>query len=134
MLGRQVINMPSSLSWPIMSLMTVPLVSCPFQLYDCASWVHVSAEELLINFKEIIGQHTGENLAEAVWGTLELYGITDTKPHDFTARFRKRLQPLQNELAEFFSLPAQDFDSCNPIQWWYSNRHDSSVSQFVLFG
>jgi hypothetical protein len=41
------------------------------------SIVHVSAEELLIDFKEIIGQHNGENLAEAVWGTLELYGITD---------------------------------------------------------
>jgi hypothetical protein len=35
------------------------------------------AEELLIEFKELIGQHTGENMAEAVWATLELYKITD---------------------------------------------------------
>jgi len=34
-------------------------------------------EELLIEFKELIGQHTGENMAEAVWATLELYKITD---------------------------------------------------------
>ncbi|KAG1903265.1 uncharacterized protein F5891DRAFT_905574, partial [Suillus fuscotomentosus] len=32
-------------------------------------------EELLINFHEIIGEHSGANLAEAVWHTLELYGL-----------------------------------------------------------
>ncbi|KAG1827339.1 uncharacterized protein BJ212DRAFT_1256241, partial [Suillus subaureus] len=40
-------------------------------------------EELLINFCEIIGEHSGVNLAEAVWNTLELYGLKDwdTKQH-----------------------------------------------------
>ncbi|KZP26411.1 hypothetical protein FIBSPDRAFT_671990, partial [Athelia psychrophila] len=32
-------------------------------------------EEVLIDFREIIGQHSGENLAESVWQTLELYGL-----------------------------------------------------------
>lgn len=36
-----------------------------------------SIEELLIDFKEIIGDHSGENLAKVVWTTLELYGITN---------------------------------------------------------
>jgi hypothetical protein len=45
------------------------------------------------------------------------------QPHDFTARFRKRPKPLQNELEEFFSLFPQDFMSCNPVQWWYANRN-----------
>lgn len=31
--------------------------------------------ELLIDFQELIGAHSGENLAEVVWGTLELYGL-----------------------------------------------------------
>ncbi|KAF9012336.1 hypothetical protein BDQ17DRAFT_1232093, partial [Cyathus striatus] len=31
--------------------------------------------ELLIDFQELIGPHSGENLAEAVWNTMELYGI-----------------------------------------------------------
>lgn len=39
------------------------------------------------------------------------------------ARFRRRPVLVQNELEEFFGLPAQDFLSCNPVQWWYSNRH-----------
>jgi hypothetical protein len=33
-------------------------------------------EELLIDFRELIGEHSGENMAEAVWATLELYGLT----------------------------------------------------------
>lgn len=33
------------------------------------------AEELLIDFQELIGQHLGENMAEAVWATMELYGL-----------------------------------------------------------
>ncbi|KAG2033415.1 hypothetical protein BDR03DRAFT_829407, partial [Suillus americanus] len=32
-------------------------------------------EELLIDFHEIISEHSGANLAEAVWNTLELYGL-----------------------------------------------------------
>lgn len=33
------------------------------------------AEELLIDFRELIGEHSGDNMAEAVWQTLELYGL-----------------------------------------------------------
>ncbi|KZP14228.1 hypothetical protein FIBSPDRAFT_702844, partial [Athelia psychrophila] len=32
-------------------------------------------EEILIDFREIVGQHSGENLAESVWQTLETYGL-----------------------------------------------------------
>jgi hypothetical protein len=32
-------------------------------------------EELLIDFRELIGPHSGENMAEAVWATMELYGL-----------------------------------------------------------
>lgn len=34
-------------------------------------------EELLIDFKELIGEHSGENMADVVWAVLKLYGITD---------------------------------------------------------
>ena len=42
------------------------------KVYFLANWV---AEEVLIDFQEIIGKHSGENLAHAVWETLELYGL-----------------------------------------------------------
>ena len=32
-------------------------------------------EELLIDFRELIGSHSGETLATAIWETLELYGL-----------------------------------------------------------
>ena len=32
-------------------------------------------EELLINFCELVGEHSGENMAEVVWETLVRYGI-----------------------------------------------------------
>ena len=37
----------------------------------------LSAEELLIDFQELIGEHSGENMATAVWTTLENYNIQD---------------------------------------------------------
>jgi hypothetical protein len=33
------------------------------------------AEELPIDFHKLIGEHSGENMAEAVWRTLKLYGL-----------------------------------------------------------
>ena len=32
-------------------------------------------EELLIDFRELLGEHSSENMAEAVWETLVMYGI-----------------------------------------------------------
>ena len=33
------------------------------------------AEELLINFRELVREHSGENLAHAVYNTLNLYSL-----------------------------------------------------------
>jgi hypothetical protein len=37
--------------------------------------MHYFIEELLIDFRELVGEHSGENMAEAVWETLKRYGI-----------------------------------------------------------
>ena len=42
-------------------------------IYDCNT--RMVAEELLIDFQELLGEHSGENMAEAVWETLVMYGI-----------------------------------------------------------
>ncbi|KAF8801336.1 hypothetical protein BYT27DRAFT_7017450, partial [Phlegmacium glaucopus] len=36
----------------------------------------------------------------------------------FTAQYRRKEKPSINELEEYFKLPAEDFDACNPIHWW----------------
>ena len=49
---------------------------CYFSIYlisDCNT--RMVAEELLIDFRELLGEHSGENMAEAVWETLVMYGI-----------------------------------------------------------
>jgi hypothetical protein len=38
---------------------------------------NIITEELLIDFRELIGEHSGENLAEAVYETLQLYELKD---------------------------------------------------------
>ena len=45
--------------------------------YIVRTELHVTIEELLIDFRELIGEHSGENLAEAVYDTLQLYDIKD---------------------------------------------------------
>lgn len=40
----------------------------------------------------------------------------------FTARYRRKEKTSINELEEYFKLPAEDFDACNPIHWWFGRR------------
>ena len=48
--------------------------SALFQLLSvCCAHYHL--EEVLIDFKEITGEHSGANMASAVWETMELYGL-----------------------------------------------------------
>jgi hypothetical protein len=38
--------------------------------------IAIVAEECLIDFRELIGQYSGENMAAAVWDTVQSFGIT----------------------------------------------------------
>ena len=40
----------------------------------------------------------------------------------FTARYHRKEKTSVNELEEYFKLPAEDFDACNPIHWWFGQR------------
>lgn len=41
---------------------------------------------------------------------------------NFTLRFQRKVKAAINELDEFFKLPQEDFESCNPIHWWMGRR------------
>lgn len=67
-----------------MSRMTGNLVSsAPATLIHKLSLIHsaglvhqsVLLEEVLIGFEELIGEHSGENMADVVWRTMEVYGL-----------------------------------------------------------
>ena len=40
----------------------------------------------------------------------------------FTARYRRKETASINELEEYFKLPTEDFDACDPIRWWMGRR------------
>ena len=39
----------------------------------------------------------------------------------FTARFQHKHTPM-DELTKFWNLPQEDFDTCDPLQWWHGRR------------
>jgi len=48
-------------------------------------WLILSSEELLIDFQELLGEHSGENMAAVVWSTLEKYGIQNKVRQSYTS-------------------------------------------------
>ena len=41
---------------------------------------------------------------------------------NFTSHFHRKTKAVVDELEEYFKLPAEDFESCNPIHWWMGRR------------
>ncbi|OAX31085.1 hypothetical protein K503DRAFT_815280, partial [Rhizopogon vinicolor AM-OR11-026] len=57
---------------------------------------------------------------------------------DFMAQYKKRPMNLKDELEEYYRLPLEDFDTCDPIQWWEVVVHSFQISRvwlgiFLLF-
>jgi hypothetical protein len=46
-------------------------------------------EELLIDFCELVGEHLGENMAQAVFETMELYRLKGRVRHSITGQILK---------------------------------------------
>jgi len=44
--------------------------------------------------------------------------IVGSPQKSFTAQYRRKEKSSINELEEYFILPAEDFDTCDPIHWW----------------
>jgi len=55
------------------TLLWVNLVHC--YVFIIISFPQLLTEESLIDFCKLLGRHTGENLADAVWDTLCTFGI-----------------------------------------------------------
>jgi hAT family C-terminal dimerisation region len=41
---------------------------------------------------------------------------------NFTSRYQKKERVVINELDEYFKLPQEDFDTCEPLSWWRGRR------------
>jgi hypothetical protein len=56
--------------------------------------------------------------------TLVARSHLDSSPQkiNFTARYQKQPRASVDELEEYFKLPREDFESCDPIRWWLGRR------------
>ena len=47
---------------------------------------------------------------------------TNSSPQkNYTAKFQRKRTAV-DELSEFWNLKQEDFEKCNPVQWWYGQR------------
>ena len=46
--------------------------------------------------------------------------MSSTSPQkvNFTAHYKQQPRPVADELSDYFQLPQEDFDACNPLAWW----------------
>ena len=63
-----------------------------------------------------------QHASDPVPGPLNASTHSRSPQKNFTLRFRQKAKAFTNELDEFFKLPQEDFDSCNPIHWWLGRR------------
>ena len=102
-----------------------PRISYEGLLSDCDN--DRSAISLLNLFKDRLHAHYLANYAKgssaASTPTQTAPSISSGSPQkvDFTARYKKA-RMFVDELEEYFKLPLESFDRCDPIQWWAS-RH-----------
>lgn len=51
----------------------------------------------------------------------------------FTDRYKRRERVSIDELAEYFKLVPEDFDACDPIEWWWARRFQfPNLHRFAL--
>jgi len=71
-------------------------------------------------------QTSVENHCQSLSATASLSSVTSSSSSgspqkNFTARFQRKRAPT-NELTEFWNLPQEDFDTCDPLRWWHGRR------------
>ena len=54
--------------------------------------------------------------------TMTVPSTSHSPKKSFTDRYRKKGKAVIDELSEYFKLPTEDFERCNPIQWWVGRR------------
>jgi hypothetical protein len=102
-----------------------PRISYEGLLSDCDN--DRSAISLLNLFKDRLHSHYLSDYATSspvtTTPTQATPSVSSGSPQkvDFTARYKKA-RVFIDELEEYFKLPQERFDTCDPIQWWAGRR------------
>ena len=116
------------------SLILTILVLDPQISYEGVKEDYEDDEDLLTYLEDshsCLDQFFKQNYVKAKYGTtLSATGSTSSvgpavgspKKVNFTARYQKKDCLQVDELEEYFKLPCEDFDSCDPLKWWLGRR------------
>ena len=78
-------------------------------------------------------QHYSGRASSLSRSTNPTQSTSDESPSqvNFTSRYKKKDATLRDELDEYFKLPREDFDSCEPLKWWVE-RHAQFPNLYCL--
>lgn len=97
--------------------------------HDLSNHLENAKEELLVYFKTKYSSPSTEGTLSAAPSLSSIpssshssiSSITGSPQKNFTARFQRK-RAASNELLEFWSLPQEDFETVDPLQWWLGRR------------
>jgi hypothetical protein len=92
---------------------------------DCAN--DLTMQHHVDHAKDQLRQYYQDNYAAQVPAPISQPHVATTSSDspqkvNFTARYKKRPSVMNDELEEFYRLPQEDFDTCDPIRWWAGRR------------
>ena len=104
-----------------------PRISYSGLLADCGDNLSIKSHLELVK-GQLVQHYCEQYLCDAPPPTQQwpvfVPSTSSTSPQkvNFTAQYRQRPRATVNELEEFFSLPQEDFETCDPLQWWAGHR------------
>lgn len=102
-----------------------PRISYQGLLADCGddislkSHLELAKERLKNRYRE---QYMPQVRATLLQPTAPQLSSGSPQKVNFTARYKQRSRTDVDELEEFWKLPQEDFENCDPIQWWAGRR------------
>jgi hAT family C-terminal dimerisation region len=90
--------------------------------FDLSSHLEISKDNLQQHYKEHYApSESTPSLSQPSQPSLS--ATSNASPQkNFIARFNRKPRTSTDELLEFWSLPQEDFETCDPLHWWYGRR------------
>ena len=91
---------------------------------DLLAHLAISKEQLQVFFDTNYAPRSRQTVSRQGSSTSVTSSGSHRSPQkvDFTKRYQKKDRVVVNELDEYFKLTREDFDTCEPLNWWHGRR------------
>ena len=88
---------------------------------DLLAHLAISKEQLQVFFDTNYAPRSRQTVSRQGSSTSVTSSGSHRSPQkvDFTKRYQKKDRVVVNELDEYFKLTREDFDTCEPLNWWH---------------